>query len=58
MIYSPETKHDIKIDSFYMIFLSCKEKPAHSGRTDPSSSRLTCPVILFLAHVVLARAEH
>ncbi len=55
-------KHDLNQCSNYSyinyrIFHLVK-KTAHSVRTDPSSSRPTCPVFLVLAHVAHALAEH
>ncbi len=54
-------KHDVNsalqiIYINYIFFIL--EKIAHSVHADPSSSRPSCPFLLFLLHVVCALAEH
>jgi hypothetical protein len=61
MIYSPETKHGVKLNSVNIIYIdydlpSSEEKMAHSVGANPSSSRPICPFFLVLVHVVSAQA--
>ncbi len=64
MIYSPETKHGINLNSaIYIIYINYMishlvKKTTHSVPADPSSSRPIGLSLLVFVHVVSALAEH
>jgi hypothetical protein len=61
MIYSPETKCNIRWPQFYtqitLVTNLLSRKIAHSVRAGPSSSRPTCPSFFFLLHAASSLTE-